>query len=586
MLKTYSRLAVCAALALALGLVGCDSADPVADEAGAQTATADAQSARAVDDQFIVVFNDRVSDVPGLARSLAARQGGEAFFTYEHAIKGFAFRGSAQAAAALERNPNVAYVERDQVMQAVDTQSNATWGLDRSDQRLLPLNGSYTFNTTASNVHAYVIDTGIRSSHNDFGGRVQSACYDAFGDNCEDGNGHGTHVAGTVGGSTWGVAKGVKLYAVRVLDDGGSGTNTGVIAGVDWVTQRKQANPTHDMVANMSLGGGASTALDNAVRNSIAAGVTYAVAAGNGDWRGRQADACNYSPARVREALTVGATTSSDAKTSWSNYGECVDLFAPGASITSAWYNSNTATNTISGTSMASPHVAGVAALYLAANPGASASQVFQAIYDNTTKGIVTSSSTANNHLLYSIFDGGSTDPDPDPEPDPENQAPTASFTYACTDLACSFDGSDSSDSDGSISSYSWTFGDNTSGSGETTSHTYGSGGDYTVMLTVTDDDGATHSTSQTVSVSASSGGGITLSASGYKVRGRWTADLSWSGASSSSVDVYRDGEKIATPANDGDYTDETNNRGGGSLTYKVCEAGTQTCSNEATATF
>lgn len=419
MLQTYSRLGVCAALVFALGLVGCDSADPEAAETGAQLATTDARSARAVDGQYIVVFNDRVADVPGLARSLAARQGGEAFFIYEHAVKGFAFRGSAQAAAALERNPNVAYVEPDQVMQAVDTQSNATWGLDRSDQHQLPLNGSYTYSTTASNVHAYIIDTGIRSSHNDFGGRVQNTCFDAFGDNCEDGNGHGTHVAGTVGGSTWGIAKGVKLYAVRVLDDGGSGTNTGVIAGVDWVTK----NHTKPAVANMSLGGGASTALDDAVRNSIAAGVTYAVAAGNGNFIGRQDDACKYSPARVREALTVGATDSNDSKTSWSNYGNCVDLFAPGASITSAWYTGDTATNTISGTSMASPHVAGVAALYLADNPGASTSQVFQAVYDNTTKNIVTSSSTTNNHLLYSLFDGSSTpdpDPVPEPEPDPE----------------------------------------------------------------------------------------------------------------------------------------------------------------------
>jgi aqualysin 1 len=221
-------------------------------------------------------------------------------------------------------------------------------------------------------VNAYIIDTGIRLDHVEFTGRLIGG-FDAItsGGSANDCNGHGTHVAGTVGGTVYGVAKAVKLSPIRVLDCNGSGTTSGVIAGVDWVA----ANHVKPAVANMSLGGGASTALDDAVRNSIAAGVTYAVAAGNGDFIGRQQPACNYSPARVREALTVGATTSSDAKASWSNYGECVDLFAPGVSITSAWHTSNTATNTISGTSMASPHVAGVAALYLEANPSAPAGQ-------------------------------------------------------------------------------------------------------------------------------------------------------------------------------------------------------------------
>jgi subtilisin family serine protease len=327
---------------------------------------------------------------------------------------------------------------------------------------------------------------------------VQSACFDAFGGNCNDGNGHGTHVAGTVGGAVYGVAKGVNLYAVRVLDNGGSGTTSGVIAGVDWVT----ANHTKPAVANMSLGGGASTALDDAVRASIAAGVTMVVAAGNGDFLGRQQPACNYSPARVREALTVGATTSSDAKTSWSNYGECVDIFAPGASITSAWHTGDAATNTISGTSMAAPHVAGVAALYLANNTGASPAQVFQAVFENSTKNIVTSSSTANNHLLYSLFDGsgGGEDPPGDPDPPPPS--------------------------------------------------------------------------------------GFTLEGTGSKLQGRWRADLSWSGSSASQIDVRRDGTPIATVSNTGSYTDQTNFRGGGSLTYQVCEAGTSTCSNSVTIQF
>ena len=206
-----------------------------------------------------------------------------------------------------------------------------------------------------------MIDTGIRASHQEFAGRIGNgftAITDGQGTN--DCNGHGTHVAGTTGGTTYGVAKQVTLHPVRVLSCSGSGSNSGVIAGVDWVT----ANHVKPAVANMSLGGGVSTALDNAVQNSIAAGVSYAVAAGNSN-----ANACNYSPARAANAVTVGSTTSSDARSSFSNFGTCVDLFAPGSSITSAWYTSNTATNTISGTSMASPHVAGALALYLHDEP-------------------------------------------------------------------------------------------------------------------------------------------------------------------------------------------------------------------------
>ncbi len=351
--------------------------------------------------QYIVVFRDDVRDVPGLARRLAAQHGSSPRYTYTAAIKGFAAQFSAQAAAALARNPNVAYVEQDQVMRAITTQLNATWGIDRIDQRALPLSKTYTYASTGSSVRAYIIDTGILLTHGEFTNRVFTG-FDAVtaGGSASDCNGHGTHVAGTVGGTTYGVAKGVALYAVRVLSCSGSGTTSGVVAGVDWVT----ANHRKPAVANMSLGGGASTSLDNAVKGSIAAGVSYAIAAGNGNMGGVAQDACKYSPARVPEAMTIGATTQSDAKTSWSNYGTCVDWFAPGSGITSAWYTSSTATNTISGTSMATPHVAGVAALYLQSNSGASPQQVRDALYAATTKGIVTNSRTGNNHLLFTAF--------------------------------------------------------------------------------------------------------------------------------------------------------------------------------------
>ena len=368
--------------------------------------------------QYVIVFRDDVRDVSGLARQLAAAHGGSLRFVYEHALKGFAARIPDAAAAALARNPNVAYVEQDQVARALETtQSNPTWGLDRSDQRALPLSGTYSYTPTGAGVTVYIIDTGIRFDHSEFGGRAVSGYDVVDGGSADDCNGHGTHVAGTVGGGSYGVAKGAKLVGVRVLDCDGSGTYSGVIAGVDWVTRQKNESPTAPAVANMSLGGGASSSLDDAVKNSIAAGVTYAVAAGNDNY-----DACYYSPARVAAAVTVGATTSSDSRASYSNYGSCLDLFAPGSSITSAWYTSTSATNTISGTSMATPHVAGVAALHLQGNASASPTAVRDAIVNSATSNVVTSAgSNSPNKLVFAPLtsesggdggsDGGSTAP-------------------------------------------------------------------------------------------------------------------------------------------------------------------------------
>lgn len=349
--------------------------------------------------QYIVVFRDGVTDVAAATRSKADRHGAAVLHSYAAALKGFSARMTPASAAALAADPDVAYVEQDQVMRAVTTQSNATWGIDRVDQVSLPLSGTYTYTNTGAGVRAYIIDTGIEISHTEFAGRA-TVGYDAIADgrNGIDCNGHGTHVSGTTGGKTYGIAKGVALVAVRVLDCNGSGSTSGVIAGVDWVT----ANRVLPAVANMSLGGGASTSLDDAVKRSIMAGVAYAIAAGNGNIIGIAQDACKYSPARVPEAMTIGATTNTDAKTSWSNYGNCVDWFAPGSGITSAWLNGGT--NTISGTSMATPHTTGVAALYLQSNPGASPQTVRDALYANTTKGIVTSSKTTNNHLLFSNY--------------------------------------------------------------------------------------------------------------------------------------------------------------------------------------
>jgi len=389
-------------LALAV-LFGCqDQSQPLAPAAPEASLSTNGASG-VIPGRFIVTL--RAGAEPG---AVAADHGVRPDFTYTAALNGFAGAMSDAARAGLLRDARVARVEPDGVVtinfasETLTTQTGATWGLDRIDQRSVTLNNAYTYASTGTGVTAYIIDTGILATHQDFGTRVGTAFYDAFGGTGNDCNGHGTHVAGTVGGTTYGVAKGVTLVAVRVLDCNGSGAWSGVIAGIDWVVTNHVSGPA---VANMSLGGGANSSVDDAVNRLIADGVATVVAAGNGNMGGKEQDACGYSPARVPAAMTIGATTKSDSKTSWSNYGSCVDWFAPGASITSAWHTANTATNTISGTSMAAPHTAGVAALYLEGTPGASPQTVSDALLSFTTKGVVTSSKTANNHLLHSLAD-------------------------------------------------------------------------------------------------------------------------------------------------------------------------------------
>jgi subtilisin family serine protease len=374
----------------ALALAACSDQTPTAARGGtAGTPSAPVVTApgNGISGKYIVVLK------PGVGpRTLLADGDVQPEHVYTSVLNGFSAELNQGQLNALQHNPNVEYIEQDGVASIATTQSGATWGLDRIDQRNRPLSGTYTYTTTASNVTAYIIDTGLQASHPQFGGRASMVYGSA------DCNGHGTHVAGTIGSSTYGVAKGVKLRGVRVLDCAGSGAYSTIIAGIDWVAQPRLL----PAVANMSLGGGASQAVDDAVARLTNAGVVLAVAAGN-----ENQNACNTSPARAASAITVGATTNTDARASFSNYGSCLDVFAPGNNITSAWYRSTTATNTIRGTSMASPHVAGVAALYLQGSPSASVATVTSAITSTATTGVVTSAGTGSpNRLLYSLLSG------------------------------------------------------------------------------------------------------------------------------------------------------------------------------------
>jgi len=435
--------------------------------------------------------------VPEVAQGMAMAYGLRLGHRFEHATQGFVARTDANGARRLAADPRVAWVEEDAHVHASGVQMDPpSWGLDRMDQRSAALDGAFRFSTDGAGIHLFVIDTGLRTTHAEFAGRVDTAdSYSALADGgVEDCNGHGTFVTGIAAGTTYGGAKGVTIHPVRVLGCDGAGALSDVIAGVDWVTSAVEAHQKGSPkarwrgVANMSIEAPASLTLDRSVERSILAGVTYVVAAGNDG-----ADACLSSPSRIDDVLTVAATDEADRRPTWSNVGPCVDLFAPGVQVTSSYSRSDTDQATGSGTSMAAPHVAAVAALLLAANDWATPADVHRMIVDGATVGAVVDPGDGTpNRLLYSAFQTDSTD-------DP----PSAVFTASCRNQQrdCVFDASAATD-DAGLASYEWSYGDGTGEVGRSkTRHHYpkDTPGPYTVTLTVTDTAGQTASVTQEI---------------------------------------------------------------------------------------
>ena len=387
------------ALAAAAFLGGCADA-PTTSAPDAPLLTASARD-QVIPGRYIVLFHDRVADPARAAAQLAAAHGGEVHATYQFAVKGFAATLPAAAVEALRRNPNVASIEPDQVAQPTAVQTPVRWALDRIDERALALNDTFIYNYNGTGVQVYVIDSGIDVTHPEFGGRATLG-YDACFRGCYagDGYGHGTKVAGQVGSASYGVAKNVSLISVRVYAstpdaNGIIATESTIMQGVDWVTQQKQLNLSQPMIANISSSLPPSPSLDAAIRSSIAAGVTYVVGAGNS-----AANACNYSPARVAEALTVGGTRKDDYMWSGSNYGPCVDLFAPAYDIRTTAVGGGSVST--SGTSLSSPLVAGFAAQYLQAYPASSPGSVHSAVIYYTTKNVLVNLGAGSyNRLLF-----------------------------------------------------------------------------------------------------------------------------------------------------------------------------------------
>jgi subtilisin family serine protease len=523
--------------------------------------------------RFIVTLREGVDPA-----AVATEHGVRPDHVYRTVFRGFGGAVNELAIGKLRNDPRVVRVEPDAIMSALQS-ATQSWGLDRIDQRALPLDNLYTRRYTGRGVTVYIVDTGIRYDHTEFGGRAVAG-YDAFSGDGNDCQGHGTHVAGMAAGRTYGVANEASLVSVRVLDCNGSGLTSGVIAGLDWIA----ANRRTPAVVNMSLGGPVVQALDDAVVRLTSSGTLVVAAAGN-----EGVDACTGSPARVPSALTVGASDNADRRADFSSWGSCVDLFAPGVSVPGPYARSSTDLVLMSGTSTAAPHVAGAAALLLQHYPSLPAHAVHDSIRAYATKGVITNAQTTSNHLLYAleaIHGAVAPSPEPAPAPTPANVAPAASFTVSCSGLACTFTDR-STDADGQVVAWLWSFGTGATSTAKNPSYSFPAAGTYTVTLKATDDDGASGSSSGTVTISAPTSPTITISLSASRTSSSLTTDIRWTNAPGTYVDLYRNGVKFKTTANDGHFRDVVSISGSGSITYRVCkQGGTSNCSALATLKY
>jgi subtilisin family serine protease len=543
-----------------MGVFACGEFDP-----SAPGSSSGGDAAGAGHERFIVMVaqSARPADV-------ASGHGIEPDFVYEHVLNGFAAKIPPRAHEALSRNPHVLSIEADGIFTvSTNSQTNPAWGLDRVDQRALPLDGQYAYDASGLGVSIYVVDTGIRHGHSDFQGRAEFG-FDIWDAGAEDCHGHGTHVASTAGGRTFGVAKQARLVSVRVMNCNGVGMGSYVVRGLDWI----MANGTRPGVVNMSIAGGGSSALAEALANIMEAGFVVVAAAGNSD-----ADACGVAPANSPYTLAVAASDNSDRRASFSNWGDCVDLFAPGVSITAACYTSDTATCKKSGTSMSSPFVAGGAALFFSTNPFASSTDAMDWLRHHSTRNAVSGAKTESNHLLYTLGAGGGAGDDDDSKPPPTTNPPTADFTALCTYLDCQF----TDQSSGDVATWTWGFGDGGTSTARSPTHTYSVAGSYHVRLTVTGSDGQSSTAERSVAVTEPTGD-IELTTTIVKSRGLNEVHLTWFGATSSIVDIFRDGLLLATSEDTGFYVDTILTRGKISHVYRVCEAGTAVCSGFVSA--
>lgn len=598
-MRPLALWALAAALVTAIGCSNSTNPDPGDGASAAQVGLPPAARGRAPS-RYIVVLAPGSSKVAPFAQSLTSVHRGTLHFTYESAIQGFCATLTESAADALRRDGRVVSVEPDPPITAHVTQANAPWALDRLDQRDLPLNNQFVFSATGAGVNIYIIDSGIRKTHTQFGNRaryVPSALNGNFvGDgapNAEDCYGHGTAVAGVATGSTYGVAKNATVWAARVLDCNGSGLASMALAAVDWITQ----NGSLPAVVNMSLGyGGDIPALRQAVETSIAAGFVYTISAGNFIL---PTDACLMSPGNAPNALTVGATDILDREAHWSADGTCVDLLAPGANVVSASHLGDNATSTHSGTSISAPEVAGTVALFLGANPGARPIDAVNVILASATAGRLTMRPEAiqfgtPNLLLHTNLV---------PFTPPPNSPPSAVIASSIDGMTCTVNGTGSTDADGSIVSYAWDFGDGSTATGTALSHTYAQAQSYTIRLTVTDDDGAAGSASAVVSTEAAAGppaevivcsnpikvgvssgkhdenpfnpnaptnSHIRLTARVQRLEEGLVVELVWQGTDDRPAAVYRDGKMIAT-VETGTYVEYVHLR---DWVYQICATG------------